>query len=74
MRIRGVKQYGDNVFILPIESTRTITIKMEEDLVRRMDEFWKKHGYTSRSEFIRHAVSLCMEMGDECASRLRLAR
>ena len=72
--MRGVKQYGDNVFIVTIESTRTITIKMEEQLVRQMDEFWREHGYGSRSEFIRHAVKLCMEMREECLSRIASAR
>jgi metal-responsive CopG/Arc/MetJ family transcriptional regulator len=62
----GAREPRGRVFIVTVENTRTVTIKMDELLVHRMDRFWREHGYSSRSEFIRHAIELCMEMGDEC--------
>lgn len=70
----GFRRDKDGVIILSLDSTRTITIKMDEQLVRQMDAFWRTHGYGSRSEFIRHAVKLCMEMNEECLSRIGSAR
>lgn len=42
-----------------VESTpekRTVNIRMTETLLEELDRTWKRHGYNSRSEFIRHVI------------------
>jgi len=55
--LEGVRRAGDGKIELIIESTRTVTVKMEEEFIAKIDEFSKEMGYENRSEMIREAIS-----------------
>jgi hypothetical protein len=39
---------------------KVLPLRMETDLVEKIDEAWKRHGLTSRMELFRHALSAYM--------------
>jgi len=48
---------GRNIIIVsPGSPKKVVSIKLEVDIIREIDEVWKKLGYSSRSEFIREAI------------------
>ncbi|WP_338603400.1 ribbon-helix-helix domain-containing protein [Sulfolobus tengchongensis] len=49
---------NDNIieFELDMTGTTTISFKLEEDLVNKIDEIYKVLGYANRSDFIRDAI------------------
>jgi metal-responsive CopG/Arc/MetJ family transcriptional regulator len=59
MRKRDTSHHRDgrNIIIVPPGSPKkVVSIKLEVDIIREIDEVWKKLGYSSRSEFIREAI------------------
>lgn len=51
--------------------TSTINIRVTERQLEEIDRVWKEEGYTSRSEFLRHAIRDAIEYPG--ASRAMLA-
>ncbi len=59
MRGRGASHHRSdkNIIIVPPGSPKkVVSIKLEVDIIREIDEVWRKLGYSSRSEFIREAI------------------
>ncbi|AQL41733.1 CopG family transcriptional regulator [Halorientalis sp. IM1011] len=51
--------------------TTTLTLRVTEQFLKDVDAAWKEEGYTSRSEFLRHAIRDAVEHPG--ASRAMLA-
>lgn len=47
---------GIDVIIVPPK--KVVSVKLDADLIAEIDRLWRKHGYQSRSDFIREAI-LC---------------
>ncbi|MEM3831548.1 MAG: ribbon-helix-helix domain-containing protein [Sulfolobales archaeon] len=43
-------------------STRVVTIKLDEELLQKIDITWQRLGYSSRSNFLKDAVQLYLRM------------
>ncbi len=51
-----VKKVGDGVFEVEMNETLTISFKLEEELLKQVDDAVKSLGYTNRSDLIRDAI------------------
>jgi metal-responsive CopG/Arc/MetJ family transcriptional regulator len=51
-----VKKVGDGVYEVEMNETLTISFKLEEELLKQVDEAVKILGYANRSELIRDAI------------------
>ena len=56
MPMEQVKKVGDGVFEVEMNETLTISFKLEEELLRQVDEAVKTLGYNNRSDLIRDAI------------------
>ena len=52
----AVRKLSDEVFELDLEGVRTVTFKLDDEILREIDEMTRKLGYSNRSELIRDAV------------------
>ncbi|BDC18039.1 ribbon-helix-helix domain-containing protein [Acidianus sp. HS-5] len=51
-----VKKVGDGMFEVEMNETLTISFKLEEELLKQVDEAVKNLGYSNRSDLIRDAI------------------
>lgn len=56
MPMEQVKKVGDGVYEVEMNETLTISFKLEEELLKQVDEAVKILGYANRSELIRDAI------------------
>jgi len=56
MPMEQVKKVGDGVYEVEMNETLTISFKLEEELLKLVDEAVKSLGYANRSELIRDAI------------------
>ncbi len=47
---------------LNIRTTKIVSVKLDVDVVYELDKMIKKHNFKSRSEFIREALNLYIEL------------
>lgn len=60
-----VKKIGSESFELDVRVPRIVSIKLEQGMLKQLDDAWKKAGYKSRSDFIRDAIKIYMELLEE---------
>ncbi|WP_338603689.1 ribbon-helix-helix domain-containing protein [Sulfolobus tengchongensis] len=51
-----IVRIDDITYVLETQNSMVVTFKLEEDLLTMVDETLRKLGYSSRSDFIRHAI------------------
>lgn len=56
MPMEQVKKVGDGMFEVEMNETLTISFKLEEELLKQVDEAVKNLGYSNRSDLIRDAI------------------
>ena len=49
-------ELGPTIFVRIAPRLRVVSVKIDEYLLRIVDDVWKTLGYASRSEFIREAI------------------
>jgi Arc/MetJ-type ribon-helix-helix transcriptional regulator len=64
-----VRKVSSESFELNVRIPRIISIKLEQGTLRMLDDAWKKAGYRSRSDFIRDAIKIYMELLEEISRR-----
>ncbi|HWQ17634.1 MAG TPA: ribbon-helix-helix domain-containing protein [Sulfolobales archaeon] len=64
-----VRKVSSESFELNVRIPRIVSIKLEQGTLRMLDDAWKKAGYRSRSDFIRDAIKIYMELLEEIARR-----
>ncbi len=64
-----VRKVSSESFELNVRVPRIISIKLEQGTLRMLDDIWKKAGYRSRSDFIRDAIKIYIELLEEIAKR-----
>ncbi|AWR95922.1 ribbon-helix-helix domain-containing protein [Acidianus brierleyi] len=52
----SVKKVGEGTYELELNSTVTISFKLEDELLGKVDDMVRRLGYTNRSDFIREAI------------------
>jgi len=50
-----------NGYLLPIKATKTVTFKLELNILNRLDELAVKKGYTTRSDLLRELIFNLMQ-------------
>jgi len=53
----SVKKVGEGTYELELNSTVTISFKLEDELLGKVDDMVRRLGYTNRSDFIREAIT-----------------
>lgn len=56
MPMERIRKIGDGVYEVEMNETLTISFKLEEELLKQIDEAVKSLGYSNRSELIRDAI------------------
>jgi Arc/MetJ-type ribon-helix-helix transcriptional regulator len=64
-----IRKIGSESFELDLRMPKTVSIKMEQRLLRQMDEAWRKMGYKTRSEFIRDAIEVYIKILEELSKQ-----
>ncbi len=64
-----VKKIGSESFELDVRIPRIISIKLDQGTLKKLDDMWKKAGYKSRSDFIRNAIKIYIELLDEISKQ-----
>ncbi|MCS7112143.1 MAG: ribbon-helix-helix domain-containing protein [Ignisphaera sp.] len=68
---------------LNIRATKIVSVKLDADMIHDVDKMVKKHNFRNRSEFIREALNLYIELlnmydkkelKDAAKNRLKVAR
>lgn len=54
---------------LDLKQTKTISLRIDTSILRRVDEAVKKFGYSSRSDIIREALEIYMDLLSRFGSR-----
>jgi metal-responsive CopG/Arc/MetJ family transcriptional regulator len=54
--VDSVKKVGEGTYEIELNSTITISFKLEDELLGKIDDMVKRLGYTNRSDFIRDAI------------------
>ena len=62
-----VKKVSSESFELDVKIPRVVSIKLEQGALKRLDAAWKKAGYKSRSDFIRDAIKIYIELLEEAS-------
>lgn len=61
MLMADIRKLDDITFELDIGEVKTISFKLEEEFLRKIDEMAKLLGYTNRSDLIRDAIYSYLE-------------
>ncbi|WP_409349225.1 ribbon-helix-helix domain-containing protein [Saccharolobus sp. A20] len=56
IRMQSFRKVDESTFELEISSTITISFKLEDEFLNKIDSIARDLGYTSRSDFIRDAI------------------
>ena len=54
--------YGNVIAAERFTQKRVVSVKLEEHFIQIIDEFWQRHGYENRSQFIREAIVWYMNL------------
>jgi len=62
---RWSRRSDDNsIEVIQPEVKKVVSVKLDVELIEQLDRCWRRHGYRSRSEFIREAILFYMQYKD----------
>jgi len=62
-------RYAAATFELDLKQTKTISLRIDTSILRRVDEAVKRFGYPSRSDIIREALEIYIDLLSRLGSR-----
>jgi len=62
-------RYAASTFELDFKQTKTISLRIDTSILRRVDEAVKRFGYPSRSDIIREALEVYIDLLSRLGSR-----
>jgi len=64
LRRRKRRLEDNSIEVVQPEVKKVVSVKLDVELIEQLDKCWRRHGYRSRSEFIREAILFYIQYKD----------